>query len=304
MMKKCIIFICGILINNKSSFESLFNNVIKPNSNKFKFQLVVNTSYKYRKTSKWKDNNIIKYDKYSYEKRLIELIKLNINKDLEYILNDLIIGYLDIPNDITEKGRGSHIPWYRLREIFKENKYYDYDFYIYFRPDSVISKNININNHINNLSIVTSKKSVGGGEDHNRDWDLMFMGNEKLFKIYIYTYMKSILVHYGGGGNLLMKDNTVKGIQINFERLNQRDFEKTTKKVGLIPDKDHSRSGIVNIFNYMIDNGYKVRVLDDEKIFVNVIRDSKPFDIYKKNNNCLFIIFIIMIIIIYYKIRE
>ena len=71
--KKCILFICGLLINNKSPFESLFNNVIKPNSNNFDFQLIINTSYKYKKTSKWNDNKIIEYDKYSYEKRLIEL---------------------------------------------------------------------------------------------------------------------------------------------------------------------------------------------------------------------------------------
>lgn len=303
MVKKCVIFICGILINNKYPFESLFNNVIKPNSNNFNFQLVVNTSYKYKKTSKWKDNNIIKYDKYSYEKRLIELIKLNINKDLEYILNDLIIDYVDIP-DVFIENKGSYIPWYRLSKIFKKNKYYNYDFYIYTRPDLLISKNININNHINNFSIVSSNKVGGGGINHNRDWDLMFMGNEKLFKIFIYNYMKYIFVNYSIDENILMKDNKVKDIQINFERLNQNDFERTTKKVGLITHKDHNKKGIVNIFKYMIDNGYKVGVLDDEKIFVNIIRDSKPFDIYKNNNNFLFnIIIIIIIIIIYYKIR-
>jgi len=76
--KKCILFICGILINNKSPFESLFNNVIKPNSNNFYFQLIVNTSYKYKKTSKWDDSKIVEYDKYSYEKRLSYYELINI----------------------------------------------------------------------------------------------------------------------------------------------------------------------------------------------------------------------------------
>jgi len=288
--KKCILFICGILINNKSPFESLFNNVIKPNSNNFDFQLIINTSYKYKLTSKWNDNKIVEYDKYSYEKRLIELLKLNINKDLEYILNNLKIEYLDIPDYYTDNGLGSHIPWYRLSKIFKKNKYYNYDFYIYFRPDTIISKNININDYINKFSFISSK-DLSQQENHNRDWDLMFMGNEFLFKFFIYSYMNYLI-------NISMNDNTVKQIIIKDEIMNEYDFKNITNKIGFIPDKGVNNHFTVTLSKYMMKNGYKVRVLDDQQIFVDIIRDSKSFDIDNNDNNINLFIFIILMILI------
>lgn len=293
MKKKCIIFICGIIINNKKPYDSIFNNLIKPNSDKFEFKIIVNTSNKYKKTKKWNENKIIEIDRYSHEKKLNELINININKDLEYIVNNLIIEYIDIPNYFSDNGLGSHIPWYRLNEIFKKDKYYNYDFYIYTRPDLVITKIINLNDHINNFSIVTNSKKGGGGFIHNRDWDLMFMGNEFLFKIFIYSIINHLL-------NILNQDNKVKNIITKDKYFNQYYLKDIYKKIGFIPDiiKNHR---FISILEYMYDNGYKAHVLDDNQIFVNIIRDSSIFPKIQKNKNSLnfFIILIIFILLLY-----
>lgn len=237
-MKSCLCIFIGLPRTILKCFENIKNNLIDNNSKNFKFEYLVNTEG---------------------TEEEINLVKniLNIND------KDIILFNLD-------KNMPAYI--HRLFQSLKKKQDSSYDIYINLRFDIIINKPIDLHNYLDKFCVITPDFT----RDccfHNRDWDLMSIGDNFNYKMFHYPLFNEILKN-------CLKEEDIEPIVDKYIDTNIKDnfisdneIIEINDKCGLIT-KEPIKLYSLTIKN-LLNNGGKYIVSENfEKVHVYIIRND------------------------------
>ena len=143
--KKCLVILSGLIKKPRILHKMIANfnkNIINNNNNNnYIFDFILSSSASYNKTPK-NGGKFIKKNKEEFIKNIKKTIP-NLKKIyLHSLETDILCNWYKRC-------------FYRLKEIFTEDIYLNYDKIIYIRPDVVLNNKINLNNYNNGFSIIT-----------------------------------------------------------------------------------------------------------------------------------------------------
>lgn len=165
-MKKCLCIFIGLPRSILKCFENIKKNLIENNNENFLFKYIVNTEGTIED---------------------INLIKNTLN------LNDTDIILFNIDKNKIKKSFQAYT--YRLFQSLKREQDNFYDIYINLRFDILIDKPINLNNYLDKYCIITGN-FTRDCDFHNRDWDLMAIGNNFNYKMFNYPFLNEVLIKW------------------------------------------------------------------------------------------------------------
>lgn len=241
--ERCLVILCGLIKKPRILRKMIanFNENIINNNNIIIFDFILSSSASYYKTPKSGGKFI---------KNIKEIIP-NVKKIYIHSLEPEIL-----------------CNWYkrcfyRLKEIFIEDKYLNYDKIIYIRPDVVLNNKINLNDYNNGFGIITGIK-VRDDIFHNRDWDYCWIGDSKCFKLWLYLHIYKIF-------NIKINDIEVINI-LNYEIEERDDYMKLKSEIGLL-ESDNKNLLSHHVINEIICKKYKFSISDKKKIFGTILRN-------------------------------
>ena len=232
--KKCLLIFYGLPRTVEQTSENIYDNIINPNKDKYEFTIIINTYS----------------DDYNLEKLNEKLNKI-------YNCKNIIIENYD-------KNNGDDPVNARLYSPLQQEVNTHYDMYIYSRMDIILNKNVYLDDYVDSLCIVEGP-NTRDSYFHNRDWDYMWIGSEKPFKIWCYY----LLEHLGKK----IDDNSFNYKNDIFSNLNYNQMIKIKNKIKLIDDSN-TISFLHNIVNEILLNGYNVELstTKDKEIYATIIR--------------------------------
>jgi len=237
-MKTVLCIFYGLPRSFERTFENIQQNLLFNNSKDFVFKFLVNTEC---------------------NKNELQIIKQKLN-----INDDNIILY-----NCKNKKESNHMYLTRIYQSLKKEENNLYDIYINLRFDIILSKPIDLHNYLDKHCIITGDHKRPCCF-HNRDWDLMCIGNNYSYKLYMYPIINISLTKYYNENIEMLKDNSIDVNICNFDISNE-DIVKINTLCGLITEEPiHFYSSIIqNLLNkkgnFIVSDNY-------EKHFVKIIR--------------------------------
>jgi len=244
--KKALIIFYGYTRTIQKTYENIYENLINNNKN-YEFTIIVNTSTEY-KDNLWKCKN---------KKEIEEEIKKCYN-----VKNIFFEDYNDGTYDL--KQIGNKYPYRRFIKPLENEINNNYDIMIGLRFDIVLNNKIILDDYHNNFCIVTGNFIRGGDCFHNKDWDYMFIGCPKAFKLFFYNIIK----HYF---NITIKDNYEHPIIDIISSIEDIKYKNVVNKLNLKGEwnellYEHS------LLSYMIENKIDIILSDTQNIEATIIR--------------------------------
>jgi hypothetical protein len=255
MVKQVLIGLVGLYRTFKQTAPFLFEKLIHPNQNKYKFKIIINTDlictdrhinkgYGWKPALDWKYSNNDDLDRdlrKCYN-------KYNQLKDIIYYSNE------------NKSIGGTGIFKKRIKQILnKEEK--EYELYIFIRLDVYPTEIINLDNFLNKASIIASS-NITSGQLHKRDIDWCWLGGRKHFLMFINTPLKSCK-------NIDLNMDDVVEI-CNKTKLKGK-FYKNIEKKGIM-----GRNWVLKwykLFYYMFQNNCNFDLKHErERLYVKIIR--------------------------------
>lgn len=166
-MKTCLCIFTGLTRTFEKTYKNILENLILNNEKEYNFVFIVNTE--------------------------------NLSSDMELFLNNnLNINNHKLKNIINYECDHSivkcslHILFLRLYYSLKQEQNEHYDMYVNLRFDLLINKPIHFNKYINTFNIITGEYIINNNF-HNKDWDLMWVGDYNCYKTFTYLLLNKLL---------------------------------------------------------------------------------------------------------------
>ena len=196
--KSVLLMMCALPRTFKKTAPDIFESLIKPNEESFRFTTIISTDFSFEPTG------------IGYSQSESSEIDLSYN-DIEKLKLDLKVAYsrFGLKNILNLKYDKKMIQWtyaYRIHQILRHEINVHYDYYVYLRPDvKVVSHDfsygetaplgkIKLNNYDNKFSIISRDiphhRKRRCASFKNRDWDLMWVGGEIPFKAWLKLFLK------------------------------------------------------------------------------------------------------------------
>ena len=242
-MKKVLCIFHGLFRTFKKCYSNILNNLILINEKKYDFIFIVNTQNIEADNKKFLENT------------------LNINN---HKLKEIIIY-----NDDSIKYSSTHIYALRLLQCLQKEQDQYYDMYINLRLDITLNKPIILDNYCNKYCIITGI-NIRECSFHNRDWDLMSIGDNLNYKRYMYLCLNNILLWYTSDFKELEDECVYWNINVN-DKLNYEELQNINKLTGLITN-NHIEILSKIIKNFLSLNGNFVVSENYENIFATLVR--------------------------------
>lgn len=217
-MKEVIILVFGLVRTLEESLRRLKNNIVYDNSN-YNFSYIINTQ-----------------SVNETEEDIRNIIK-NIFKNDNLL--DIII--YNLPNQKGDKILdGNYIVMKRLQKTLDYvNNYKKYDIYINWRTDVSIIPDIKIdlNKYINNnIFTIIPGYNIRPCIFHNKDWDLLWIGSNKSFFIWYYSYIYGVskVKEYSNDNDF--KKNNDYNLNLEYD-LNDYEKNRIIEKYNLVEQR-------------------------------------------------------------------
>jgi hypothetical protein len=251
-MKKVLCILLGLTRSFKQTYSNLLQYLILNNECDYEFTFIINTQ------------NL------TNEMNIFLQQSLNIkNHKLKEIID------YKCCNNIK---KSLHITFLRLYETLKKEKDTSYDIYINLRFDLILDKPVNLNNYTDTFCIITDKSYINNGF-HNKKWDLMWLGNNKNYKLFVYFLLNRLLkTWYNENIEEELTDNDIIWVIDKNIKLTPDNTEIIRNKTGLELKGQPCIEKI--IYNLLCNKGNFVVSEKYENIFVEIIREqnySKSF---------------------------
>ena len=246
-MKSCLCIFIGLPRTILQCFKNIKNNLIDNNSKNFIFEYLVNTE--------------------GTEKE-INLVKNTLN------INDKNIILFNV--DKNKINNSFQVYFHRLFQCLKKKQDSSYDIYINLRFDIMINKPIDLHNYLDKFCVITAN-FTRDCNFHNRDWDLMSIGDNFNYKMLNYPILNEILKNWLKEDIELIVDKYIDtNIKDNF--ISDNEIIEINDKCGLIT-KEPLKFFSLTIKN-LLNNGGKYIVSENfEKVHAYIIRNHN----YKKS---------------------
>jgi len=244
-MKSCLCIFLGLPRTILQCFENIKNNLINNNSKDFVFEYLVNTE------GTEDEINVIKN-------------VLNISD------KDIILFNVD-KNHIKTS---CHVYMYRLFQCLKKKQDCSYDIYINLRFDIEINKPVDLHNYLDKFCLITGS-FTRACSFHNRDWDLMSIGNNFSYKMLNYPILNECLkTWYKEELEPLVDKNIDTTIKDNF--ISDKEMIEVNHKCGLVTYEPIQLFSLV-IKNLLNNGGTYIVSEKFEKVHAYIIR-SKDYN--------------------------
>ena len=219
-MKEVIILIYGLVRELEKSLKNLKDKLLYDNK-KYNFNFIINTQPSKNETELECTNKI---------KKILE----------KETLLDIILYYL--PNQKGDKILdANYIIMKRLQHSLKKLKNHNkYDIFINVRTDiSIISDTkINLDEYITtDLFTIIPGKLTRPCIFHNRDWDFLWIGSNKSFFIWFYSYIYGVSLVKDYINDTDLKKNNSLNLILNYD-LTEYQKKKIINKYNLIEQKN------------------------------------------------------------------
>ena len=165
---------CSININK---------NLIDNNKEECEFTIIISTDLDGKENMKWDGRR----NSNSYDKTTLETKLHNAYKNIKYIM------YLSGPlyHYSPFGSKSPTIIYERLAQMLTQEKNNSYDYYVFSRMDIKLVQPIKLSDYNNKFSMITRGPNIGGGGMfYIRDWDYMWIGCEKSFKLWCINMLK------------------------------------------------------------------------------------------------------------------
>lgn len=245
-MKKVLCIFHGIFRTFKHCYLNILNNLILINEKNYEFTFIVNTQ--------------------SIEPHEIEFLENNLNIN-NHKLKEIIV--LNIDNSI--KYSSTYIYALRIYQCLKKEENNHYDMYINLRFDITLNKPIILDNYCNKYCIITGTHTRDCSF-HNRDWDLMSIGDNLNYKRYMYLCLNNMLLWYTNEFKPLEDKYVFWNININ-DILTYEELENINKLTGLVSNS-HIEILSKIIKNLLSLGGNFVLSENYENIFAKLVRNQ------------------------------
>jgi len=221
-MKEVVILFFGLVRTLDVCFKNLKDKIFYDNT-KYKFNFIINTQTSNNETELECTNKIKKIFE---NENLLEIILYNLpNQKGDQILD------------------ANYIIMKRLQQSLNLLKNHNkYDIFINVRTDISINSNekIDLDEYISkDLFTIIPGMVIRECIFHNRDWDLLWIGSNKSFFIWFYSYIYGVsLVKDYINDNDFKKNNDLNLI-LNYE-LTEYEKEKIINKYNLVEEKNNN----------------------------------------------------------------
>ena len=163
-MKQILLAFVGQTRTFEKTYQNIFDNLILPYKDKYKFNIVINTE----------QNN---------DKNLDEKLKMIYNKHNQ-------LNYINYETLSRDKYKGYEFFGIRVAKVL-ERETIKYDYYIFCRMDVVLLNPINLDNYINQTKLVSiSGRFQRPCDTHTHDWDFIWLSDYKSLMTFMYPYME------------------------------------------------------------------------------------------------------------------
>jgi hypothetical protein len=239
--QRCVVLIYGLMRSFKKTINNFFENIIENNMNNYDIDIFICTQ---------NENHSKNYDftKYDYKYNTEEDMKRDIIKYYNKYNQLKDISILNL-----QKGQFSNS--HRLNNLINiigvNNTY---DRIIYMRSDIIVNKKLNFREYENKFSIIPSiNKHSPTCFFHDRDWDFLWIGDNKSFKLWCYPYLKCKRYDNDVKFNIENCDLNYDDNIFNNELLDDNDFINMNNKYKLRGNILHNKnSNIMNIWHFYI----------------------------------------------------
>lgn len=263
---RCVILLYGQMRSFKKTTDNFFENIIENNMNNYVFDIFICTQ---------NENQSANYDvnKYNYKYKSDEDMKCEINK---YYNKYNQVKEISILNLTKGQFSNSHRLNNLINIIGINNTY---DRIIYIRPDITINKKINVDDYANKFSIIPSLyKHTPTCFFHDRDWDFIWIGDNKSFKLWSYPYLKCRRYDNDIKFNIDKCNLTFDQNIFDNDLINDIDFNNMNKKYKLTGNSIHNKnSSIMNVWHFYIKIIKHMEMNNsnfsfNESIYANIVR--------------------------------
>jgi hypothetical protein len=263
---RCVILLYGLMRSFKKTSDNFFKNIIENNMNNYDFDIFVCTQ------NENKSNNY-DYTKYNYKYDSEEDMKKDIMKYYNKYNQLKDISILNLTKGFFSNSHRLN----KLIDIIGINN--TYDRIIYIRPDITINKKINIDEYKNKFSVMPSiYKHSPQCFFHDRDWDFLWIGDNKSFKLWSYPYLKC--KRYDNDVKFDIEKCNLKFDKTIFDNnlLNDTDFQIMNKKYKLNGNVEFNKnSDIMNVWHFYIKiithmEASNVTFSFNENIYTDIVR--------------------------------
>ena len=248
-MKKVLCIFNGLTRTFTKTYNNIFENLIVNNEKDYEFTFIINTQ------------------DLSSEMKVFFETHLNKNNNK---LKD-IIDYRCKSNVKTSL----HIFFLRLYETLKKEQNEKYDMYINLRCDIVLSKPINLNNYSDAFHFITGEHFMDNSF-HNKDWDLMWLGDSNNYKTFVYFLLNKILKNWYNENVEHLTDESIKWVINENHNLTDDEIQNIRDKTGLELKSEKIIAKVVH--NLLTCNGHLIVSEKYENVYVKIIREK----IYEK----------------------
>jgi len=251
-MKTCLCIFTGLTRTFEKTYQNILENLILINEKEYKFVFIVNT------------------ENLSPNMELFLKSKLNIN-------NHKLKNIINYSCDKTIIKTSLHIYFLRLYYTLKQEQNEHYDMYVNLRFDLLINKPIYFNKYINTFNIITGEQIIKNNF-HNKDWDLMWLGNSDCYKTFVYLLLNKLLKSWYNMEIQKLEDKCVYWKIDENKLLTDYDIENIRDKTGL--KLDNTAQCIGKVIQNLINSEYSFYVGEKfDGVFVKIIRENQ----YKKS---------------------
>jgi hypothetical protein len=238
---RCVVLLYGLMRSFKKTINNFFENIIENNMDNYDIDIFICTQ---------NENHSKNYDftKYDYKYNTEEDLKRDIIKYYNKYNQLKDISILNL-----QKGQFSNS--HRLNNLINiigvNNTY---DIIIYMRSDIIVNKKLNFHEYENKFSIIPSiNKHSLTCFFHDRDWDFLWIGDNKSFKLWCYPYLKCKRYDNDVKFNIENCDLKYDDNIFNNEFLDDNEFINMNNKYKLKGNILHNKnSNIMNVWHFYI----------------------------------------------------
>jgi hypothetical protein len=246
IMKKVLCIFNGLTRTFKKTYENILENLILNNEKDYEFTFLINTQ--------------------DLTPEMKTFFETHLNKN-NHRLKDII--------DYTCKSNvksSLHIFFLRLYESLKKEQNEKYDMYINLRCDIILNKPINLNNYSDSFYFITGDHFIDNSF-HNKDWDLMWLGDSNNYKTFVYFLLNKILKFWYNENIKEFVDDSIKWIINENHNLTADEIQNIRDKTGLELKSDKFITQIIH--NLLSCNGRLAVSEKYENVYVKIIREEK-----------------------------
>jgi len=266
-MKRCLLMFFGLPRTIANCSGNINKNLIDENKEDCEFTIIISTDLDGREQPKWDG----KRKSTKYEQSILETKLHTLYHNIKAIL------YLSGPSFHYSPfgGKSITIVYERLAQLLTHEKNNTYDYYVFSRTDIKLLQPIRLNDYNNKFSMITrGPNKGGGGQFYVRDWDYMWIGCEKAFKLWCINMLKY--------GNIMTSNKETK---ISYEDLldNNKYIYNDVAKHNDISEEDILK----NVSKYGAELGPKPRNVA-ERYFTSYVKLFHRLMMLLEEHNCTF----------------